>query len=291
MVITTTSDSLTITTNIIIVPVLSLSPHTSPIRPLGYRAAMIRLRVEAASTSYLLPFPPPIIPSHTRPDAPPLGIPPLHPLSADRRADRPEVTLPPRKRLGITLGPREIMRDLERDVSYGITDTWDEMLVDMLGAPVTDDTEMGRRMTEFTTRVRQDTDEIYTKLDDEQGYVVTYSGGSTAGNDYRVIGNRPQEAGGDDRDASGKLQETEAVHRGTEAAEEASDSDDIVREIAGTRQRRMFPEESDKIEKYVGGLPDMIHGSVVESKPKTMQDAVEIATELMDKKIRTFVER
>ncbi|GJX83241.1 putative reverse transcriptase domain-containing protein [Tanacetum coccineum] len=54
---------------------------------------------------------------------------------------------------------------------------------------------------------------------------------------------------------------------------------------------RMFPEESDKIEKYVSGLPDMIHGSVVASKPKTMQDAVEIATELMDKKIRTFAER
>ncbi|GJQ91076.1 putative reverse transcriptase domain-containing protein [Tanacetum coccineum] len=32
--------------------------------------------------------------------------------------------------------------------------------------------------------------------------------------------------------------------------------------------RRMFPEESDKIEKYVGGLPDMIHGSVTESKRK-----------------------
>ncbi|GKF69240.1 hypothetical protein Tco_0202297, partial [Tanacetum coccineum] len=32
---------------------------------------------------------------------------------------------------------------------------------------------------------------------------------------------------------------------------------------------RMFPEESDKIEKYAGGLPDMIHGSVVtESKRK-----------------------
>ncbi|GKG16417.1 hypothetical protein Tco_0358740 [Tanacetum coccineum] len=41
---------------------------------------------------------------------------------------------------------------------------------------------------------------------------------------------------------------------------------------------RMFPEESDKIEKYVSGLPDMIHGSVVASKPKTMQDAVEITT-------------
>ncbi|GKF49535.1 reverse transcriptase domain-containing protein, partial [Tanacetum coccineum] len=54
---------------------------------------------------------------------------------------------------------------------------------------------------------------------------------------------------------------------------------------------RMFPEESDKIEKYDGGLPDMIHGSVVASKPKTMQDATEMATELMDKKISTFVER
>nr|GFC10717.1 hypothetical protein [Tanacetum cinerariifolium] len=54
---------------------------------------------------------------------------------------------------------------------------------------------------------------------------------------------------------------------------------------------RMFFEESDKIEKYIRGLPDMIHGSVVASKPKTMQEAVEIATELMDKKIRTFAER
>ncbi|GJZ99823.1 hypothetical protein Tco_0672374 [Tanacetum coccineum] len=53
---------------------------------------------------------------------------------------------------------------------------------------------------------------------------------------------------------------------------------------------RMFPEESYKIEKYVGGLPDMIHGSVVASKPKTMQDAVKITTELIDKKICTFAE-
>nr|GFA78441.1 hypothetical protein [Tanacetum cinerariifolium] len=53
---------------------------------------------------------------------------------------------------------------------------------------------------------------------------------------------------------------------------------------------RMFSKESDKIEKYVGGLPDMIHGSVVASKPKTMQEAIEIATELTDKKIRTFAE-
>ncbi|GJV50726.1 putative reverse transcriptase domain-containing protein [Tanacetum coccineum] len=46
---------------------------------------------------------------------------------------------------------------------------------------------------------------------------------------------------------------------------------------------RMFPEEIDKVEKYAGGLPDMIHGSVMATKPKTMQDAIEFATELMDK--------
>ncbi|GKG55588.1 hypothetical protein Tco_0572228, partial [Tanacetum coccineum] len=51
---------------------------------------------------------------------------------------------------------------------------------------------------------------------------------------------------------------------------------------------RMFPEEIDKVEKYVGGLLDMIHGSGMETKPKTMQDAIEFTTELMDKKINTW---
>ncbi|GJW95851.1 putative reverse transcriptase domain-containing protein [Tanacetum coccineum] len=54
---------------------------------------------------------------------------------------------------------------------------------------------------------------------------------------------------------------------------------------------RMFLEESNVVEKYVGGLPDMIHGSVKALKPKTMQEAIEFATELMDKKILTITER
>ncbi|GKE98637.1 hypothetical protein Tco_0021988, partial [Tanacetum coccineum] len=54
---------------------------------------------------------------------------------------------------------------------------------------------------------------------------------------------------------------------------------------------RMFSEEIDQVEKYVGGLPDTIHGSVMATKPKTMQDAIEFATELMDKKINTWAER
>ncbi|GKE72497.1 hypothetical protein Tco_1534538 [Tanacetum coccineum] len=187
---------------------VSPPPPASPTYPLGYRAAMIWLRAEAPTTSHSPP--PHIIISHTKADTPPSGTPPLLPIptptsspslllpSADHKADRHEVCLPPRKRLYFAFGlryevgksssttadrptrgfradysfvgtmDREIMRDLERDVSYGITDTWDEMLVDMPREPATDDTELGRRMTEFATRVRQDTNEIYTRLDDEQ---------------------------------------------------------------------------------------------------------------------------
>ncbi|GJW60599.1 reverse transcriptase domain-containing protein [Tanacetum coccineum] len=49
--------------------------------------------------------------------------------------------------------------------------------------------------------------------------------------------------------------------------------------------------ESDKVERYVGGLLDMIQGSIVASKPKTLQEATEMASELMDKKINTIAER
>ncbi|GJZ69867.1 hypothetical protein Tco_0633417, partial [Tanacetum coccineum] len=47
---------------------LPMSPPplpASPIHPLGYRAAMIRLRAELPSTSHQLPLPPPIVLPHT----------------------------------------------------------------------------------------------------------------------------------------------------------------------------------------------------------------------------------
>nr|GFA29553.1 hypothetical protein [Tanacetum cinerariifolium] len=53
---------------------------------------------------------------------------------------------------------------------------------------------------------------------------------------------------------------------------------------------RTFPEESDRVEKYIGGVLDTIHDSVKAAKPKTMQDAIEFSTEVMDKRIRDAVE-
>ncbi|GJR90980.1 zf-CCHC domain-containing protein [Tanacetum coccineum] len=181
------------------VPVSPPPLPASPTYPLGYRAAMIWPRAETPSTSHLLPSSTP--PSGTPPLLPiplPTPSPPLLLPSTACRAGVFEVTLPPRKRLCIDLGLRyevgkssyaptarptggfradssfvatlddEIRRDLERDVSYGITNTWDEMLVGMLGAPATDETELGRRLTDFVTTVRQDTDEICERLDDAQ---------------------------------------------------------------------------------------------------------------------------
>ncbi|GKA19416.1 hypothetical protein Tco_0699331 [Tanacetum coccineum] len=188
---------------------VSPPPPASPTYPLGYQAAMIRLRAEAPSTSYLLPLPPPIILSSTRSDAPPSGTPPILPIplptsspslllpSTDHGADKPEVCLQPRKRLCFTFVPRyevreslsapatrptggfradygfiatldrEIRRDPKRE-GYGITDTWDEILEDMSGAPTTDEIELGQRMTNFVTTIKQDTDEIYVRLGEAQ---------------------------------------------------------------------------------------------------------------------------
>ncbi|GJW19831.1 putative reverse transcriptase domain-containing protein [Tanacetum coccineum] len=96
------------------------------------------------------------------------------PPSTDRREDVRKACLPPRKRLCFAFGLRykvgesssaptarpdgdfrrdygfiatlddEIMRDPERDVGYGITDTWDEMLAGMSGVPATNETEYRR---------------------------------------------------------------------------------------------------------------------------------------------------
>ncbi|GJY40551.1 hypothetical protein Tco_0427821 [Tanacetum coccineum] len=63
----------------------------------------------------------------------------------------------------------EIRRNLKRDVGYGITDTLDEIVEDMHGTPIaTNVAELSQRMTDFVMTIRQDTDEIYGRLNDTQ---------------------------------------------------------------------------------------------------------------------------
>nr|GFC06571.1 hypothetical protein [Tanacetum cinerariifolium] len=78
--------------------------------------------------------------------------------------DRPEVTLPPQKRLDIALGPKYEVGESSSATAarpaggfradYGFVAT---------GAPVSTDTELGGYVREFETRVRQDTYEIYMR--------------------------------------------------------------------------------------------------------------------------------
>ncbi|GKD62157.1 putative reverse transcriptase domain-containing protein [Tanacetum coccineum] len=46
-----------------------------------------------------------------------------------------------------------------------------------------------------------------------------------------------------------------------------------------------------KVEKYVGGLPDMIRGNVMSYQPKTMEKAIEFANDQMDQKVLTITEK
>nr|GEX44318.1 putative reverse transcriptase domain-containing protein [Tanacetum cinerariifolium] len=289
-------------------PVLSPTPPPSLICSLGYRAAMIRLQAEAASTSYSPPLPPPFILSPTRSDVPSSGIPPPLPISAPTSS-------PPLKL------PSASHRDDRLE-----------------GAPVSTDTELGGYIREFETRVRRDTDEIYSRLDDKQkarlsreawvrsmdasdlarGKVMslrtTVLGQTTEIRELHAADGRRQikkmapkqtTRSTADQETTNTTSVTNAqlqtmIDQGVTTALAARDAlrstngDDSHHSGTGELAllcERMFPEESDKIEKYIGGLPDMIHRSVVASKPKTMQEAVEITTELMDKKICTFAER
>nr|GEZ85761.1 hypothetical protein [Tanacetum cinerariifolium] len=49
--------------------------------------------------------------------------------------------------------------------------------------------------------------------------------------------------------------------------------------------------QTEKVDKYISGLPDNIHGNVMSAKPKTLDDAIELANDLMDQKLRTYAER
>ncbi|GKF34209.1 hypothetical protein Tco_0107409, partial [Tanacetum coccineum] len=54
---------------------------------------------------------------------------------------------------------------------------------------------------------------------------------------------------------------------------------------------RMVPDESDKVEMFTGGLPKNIQGSVMASKPKILQEAIELAKSLIDQKVRAYADR
>nr|GEV11994.1 hypothetical protein [Tanacetum cinerariifolium] len=385
------------------IPSPPLPLPTSPTYLLGYRAAMIRLRAEAPSTSH------PLLLSSTYHLTPLSGTPPLLPIplptlslpllppSTDPRADVREVCLPPRKRLCYAFGSRfkvgessstptvrpagdsrldygfiatlddEIMRDLERDVGYGITESWDKIVETMQGAPATDEIELGRdrrahahttllmeiearmsqeawgRAMDACKFVRSENIVLRTQVVAQHSKIVVLRAADRV-NATLVARDVDKNTNGDDSHVSRTgVRRTERVTRkctypdfmkcqplnfkGTKGIVELTqwfEKMEIVFRISNCSVENQIkfstctllgstlmwwnshvmtvgPDvayamtwadlKKKMTDKYVNGLPDMIHGSVVDSKPKTMQEAIEMSNELTDKKICTFAKR
>ncbi|GJY07394.1 putative reverse transcriptase domain-containing protein [Tanacetum coccineum] len=49
--------------------------------------------------------------------------------------------------------------------------------------------------------------------------------------------------------------------------------------------------ETEKVDKYISGLPDNIYRNVKSARPKTLDETIELANDLMDQKLRTYAER
>nr|GEW04816.1 putative reverse transcriptase domain-containing protein [Tanacetum cinerariifolium] len=54
---------------------------------------------------------------------------------------------------------------------------------------------------------------------------------------------------------------------------------------------KFLADETKKVDKYISGLPDNIHGNVMSARPKTLDETIELANDLMDQKLRTYAER
>ncbi|GJT09690.1 hypothetical protein Tco_0856732 [Tanacetum coccineum] len=109
----------------------------------------------------------------TRPDAPlplptsaPTSLPPLLLSSASRREDRPEVNLPPRKRLGQITALLPLWTGRSGVTRRDMLDMGSRIREMRLLRPYRE-LQLGAHVREFESMVRRDTDEIYTRLDNE----------------------------------------------------------------------------------------------------------------------------
>nr|GEY66113.1 reverse transcriptase domain-containing protein [Tanacetum cinerariifolium] len=54
---------------------------------------------------------------------------------------------------------------------------------------------------------------------------------------------------------------------------------------------KFLADETKKVDKYISGIPNNIHGNVMSARPKTLDEAIELANDLMDQKLRTYAKR
>ncbi|GKA65755.1 hypothetical protein Tco_0765462 [Tanacetum coccineum] len=216
-------------------------PTTSPTyaeAPLGYRLARIRMRAVTPplllpSTSYRTNIPEAEMPAQKKASfTTPASRFEVRESSAAAAARQPRPTL-----------EANLRRDRVKEIGYGITNTWDE-IVKGIDRPYHRHTAM-LLDREATYRRR-----AYVGSKDKSAAIEAHPEALLM--HWQSV--MQTKAG---------MAMTTMIQGVTEGGE------CLLLELALMCQR-LFPEESDEIEKYVGGLSDMIHGSVMASKPKTM---------------------
>nr|GEV60914.1 hypothetical protein [Tanacetum cinerariifolium] len=230
--------------------------------PLGYRAAGNMMRT-------LLPF-------------------------TSRKTDTLEADMPPQKRACLTTPA------LGFEAGYEITDTWDEIVDTLMEiAPKTLE-GLDQRVTELDTTIRQRTDKFEIRFegakDDRallRARVNTFFKDRPDHHCTTILTDREAmyacEAWACSKDRSSAI----AAHvkfasctlQGAALTRWNSHmravGQDVAYAMLWAALKRMI---TVKVERYTGGLPDMIYGSVKASKPKLMHEAIEFATEMMDKR-------
>ncbi|GKC67229.1 reverse transcriptase domain-containing protein, partial [Tanacetum coccineum] len=52
---------------------------------------------------------------------------------------------------------------------------------------------------------------------------------------------------------------------------------------------KIVPKDEDRVEKFIGGLPNNIQGNVIVVEPTRLQDAIHVANNLIDHKLKGYV--
>nr|GEV07162.1 putative reverse transcriptase domain-containing protein [Tanacetum cinerariifolium] len=305
-------------------PTPLLSPLTS-LSPPSAREHLARCTTPAALPSPPLPpplhMPPPV---DRRDDILETEMPPHKRLCLSTLGSRYKVgdsfTARPTRGRGIDYGfvstlDAEARRRGIGEVGYGIRDTWvDPTETVPKIAPMTVG-EVNTKVTKLAELHEHDTHDLYALLEDAQDSrtrisqrVVVYSQRSTLIQTQHQL-----------HETRFQMQQTEIAElretdrrRQAQMAETLQVMGDMRREM-GDMQAELLalreqprragqpggdarvpnhqdaPRDADNT--YVSGLPDNIYGSVQASKPKTLDETIELANDLMDQKLRTYAER
>ncbi|GJT81667.1 putative reverse transcriptase domain-containing protein [Tanacetum coccineum] len=277
---------------------ISTPPPSPPISLLPPSAGGALL----ASTQALIDAITAALPSPPLPPLPPsLYI----PLPVDRRDDILESEQPPRKRSCLfALGSRE--------VGYGIRDTWvnpaeavpeiarDSMrcggggLCFLRGLGSCDRIESGTIRASDPSEIMcmHTMTHIYAHQAQLQCRVTLiqtqHQAELLAHRERRARHPGPDARIADHQDAFGDIDRTEGIVGLTQWIEKM----ELVFIISGCAIENQFvANETEKVDKYISGLPDNIYGNVKSARPKTLDETIELANDLMDQKLRTYAER